>query len=45
MPVYIDKEQNRMGRMIMCHMIADTPAELFAMADALGLNSAGEIRS
>jgi hypothetical protein len=35
--VYVDRVAIGFGRMIMCHMIADTPAELHAMADAIGV--------
>lgn len=35
MPVYVDDMEAPFGRMLMCHMIADTQAELFAMVDRI----------
>jgi hypothetical protein len=37
MAVYVDDMQAAFGRMIMCHMMADTRDELVAMADRIGV--------
>lgn len=37
MTVYVDNMQAAFGRMIMCHMIADTTDELLSMADKIGV--------
>ncbi len=38
MVVYVDDMRAPFGRLIMCHMIADTEAELHTMADQIGVS-------
>ena len=37
MAVYVDDMKAKYGRLVLCHLVADTEEELHAMADAIGV--------
>lgn len=36
--IYVDEPIHKFGRMIMCHMIADTTEELLSMCDKIDID-------